>query len=104
MYNKSKNKLLFVIFIFVVLLIISILVVAVYNTRQTNVVEEYKISPNNVIYAEDYSYVPLQDTATLKKEWDKQYYLYSNNNKDKYFLGTEPVFYDKSYQDSNLPA
>lgn len=95
MYNKSKNKILFVVFILIILMIIALLVFSVYNSKGKTV-EQYKISSNNVIYDEDYSYISLEKEAILKKEWDKNYYLYLNNSSEKYSLGTEPVFYDKS--------
>lgn len=94
MYNKSKNRMLFAIFILVVLLIISILILSVYNTKEKNNIEEYKISLNNAIYDKDYSYISLKKDSVLKKEWDGNYYLYENDN--KYELGKEPVFYDKA--------
>ena len=96
MYNKSKNKVLFAVFILVILLIIFILVLSVYNTREKSNVEEYKVSLNNAIYDRDLSYIALKDDATLKKEWDGNYYLYEKNNSKRYELGTKPVLYDKS--------
>ena len=56
MYKKSKNKLLFVIFILIILLIIGILVFSVYRTKNKNL-EQYKISSNNIVYDENYSYL-----------------------------------------------
>lgn len=96
MNNKPKNKILFAIFILVVLLIIFILVLSVYSTKQNSNIEEYKISLNNVAYDKELSYISLKKDAVLKKEWDGNYYLYENNNSNKYELGTFPVFYDKS--------
>lgn len=93
MYNKSKNKLLFVIFVFIVLLIIAILILAVYTTKKGDI-EEYKISPNTITYDENYDYVYISDNAVLKKEWNDNYYL--NYNSNKYSLGTESVIYNKS--------
>ena len=97
MYKRSKNKLLFVIFILIVLLIVSILIVSVYNSKNKEI-EEYKISLNSTIYDENYSYIELQNDGIIKKEWDKKYYLYIDDSSLKYSLGTEPVFYDKSKQ------
>lgn len=93
MYNKSKNKVLFVIFVFVVLLIISILILAVYSTKKEEV-EEYKISSNTITYDENYDYISINENAILKKEWNDNYYLSYDSN--KYVLGTEPVMYNKS--------
>lgn len=93
MYKKSQNKYLFVLFILVILLIIAILIIAVYNTRGKNL-EEYKISLNSIVYDENYSYVKLDKDGVLKREWDNNYYLYSNDG-NKYSLGNTPVFYDK---------
>ena len=89
MYNKSKNRVLFAVFILVILL-------TVYGSREKNTMEEYKISLNSAIYDENYSYISLAKDAVLKKEWDKKYYLYPNDSNEKYSLGTETVFYDKS--------
>jgi len=96
MYNKSKNKVLFAIFILIVLLIVFILVLSVYNSKENKNVEEYKISLNNSIYDKDFSYISLKNDAILKKEWDGNYYLIENNSSKKYDLGTETVLYDKS--------
>lgn len=93
MYNKSKNKILFVIFILIILLIISILVLAAYGTKKEDI-EEYKISSNTITYDESYNYISISGDSVLKKEWDKNYYLKTKD--DKYLLGTEPVIYDKS--------
>lgn len=93
MYNKSKNSILFVIFIFIVLLIISILIISVYNSKKEDT-EEYKISSNSITYDENYSYVSISEESLLKKEWNDNYYLTFDSN--KYSLGTEPVIYDKS--------
>lgn len=94
MYAKSKNSFLFVIFILIILLIVAILIVSVYNTKQ-NSLEQYKVSLNNVLYDEEYSFISLEDDAILKKEWDNNFYLYAKNN-EKYSLGSETVLYDKS--------
>ena len=94
MYTKSKNGLIFVIFILIILLIIGILILSVHNAKQ-NSFEQYKVSLNNVLYDEQFSFVSLKDDAILKKEWDDNYYLYTNENL-KYSLGSETVFYDKS--------
>lgn len=96
MYNKSKNKVLFAVFILIILLIVFILVLSVYNTKENKNVEEYKISLNNAIYDKEFSYIFLKNDAVLKREWDGNYYLYENSNSKKYELGTEPVLYDKS--------
>ena len=101
MYNKSKNKVLFVIFVIVILLIISILVFSVYRTKGKDL-EQYKISSNNIIYDEDYSYLDIKDDSILKKEWDNQYYLYSDKNTKKSSLGTETVIYDKAKNQVNI--
>lgn len=93
MYKKSQNKYLFAIFILIILLIIAILIIAVYNSKGKNN-EEYKISLNSIVYDEYYSYINLDKDGVLKKEWDNNYYLYSNNG-DKYSLGNTAVFYDK---------
>jgi len=100
MYTKSKNSLLFVVFIIIILLIISILIVAVYNTKQKNL-EQYKISLNNVLYDEEYSFVSLDDDAILKKEWDNNFYLYESDN-TKHSLGSETVIYDKSIREITI--
>lgn len=96
MYNKSKNKVLFAIFILIILLIIFILVLSVYSTKENSNIEEYKISLNNAIYDKEFGYISLNKDAILKKEWDGNYYLYEKNNSKKYELGTKPVFYDKA--------
>ncbi len=96
MYNKSKNKILFAIFILIILLIIFVLVLSVYNSKESTIEEEYKISLNNAIYDKEFSYVLLKADATLKKEWDGNYYLIEESSSIKYDLGTEPVFFDKS--------
>lgn len=96
MYNKSKNKILFVIFILVILLILFIFVLSVYNTKSTLETEEYKISPNNVLYDNQYNYISLEENSVLKKEWDGNYYLYETKKSIKHELGTEPVFYNKA--------
>lgn len=95
MYKKSKNKLLFVIFILIILLIIGILVFSVYRTKNKNL-EQYKISSNNIVYDENYSYLEIDNESLLKKEWDNKYYLYLNKGNEKYSLGEETVIYDKS--------
>lgn len=100
MYTKSKNSLLFVIFIIIILLIIGILIMSVYNTKQSSL-EQYKVSLNNVLYDDEYNYVLLDDDAILKKEWDNNFYLYLNKG-GKYSLGTETVFYDKSTRQVNI--
>ena len=94
MYNKSKNIILFAVFIIIILLITLILIFSVYRAKEKANVEEYKISLNNIAYDKQYSYVSLEKEAILKKEWDGNYYLYQNNRSLKYELGTEPVFYD----------
>lgn len=94
MYTKSKNSFLFVIFILIILLIVAILIISVYNTKQ-NTLEQYKVSLNNVLYDEDYSFISLEDDAILKKEWDNNFYLYAKNDV-KYSLGEETVLYDRS--------
>lgn len=96
MYNKSKNKFLFAVFILIILLIVFIFVLSVYNTKEKNNVEEYKISLNNAVYDKELSYISLKTDAVLKKEWDENYYLYENNGTQKHELGTEPVLYDKA--------
>lgn len=101
MYNKSKNGLLFAVFILIILIIVSILVISVHNTRQ-NDIEEYKISLNSSIYDKNYSYISLDNDAILKKEWDGNYYLYSNDKSSKYELGTEVVLYDKAKKQVNI--
>ena len=96
MNNKSKNKVLFAVFILIVLAIVFILVLSVYNSKEHKNVEEYKISPNNFVYDKEFSYIPLKNDAVLKREWDGNYYLIENNSSKKYELGTEPVLYDKT--------
>lgn len=96
MYNKSKNKILFAIFIAIILLIIFILILSVYSSKEKANVEEYKISLNNTIYDKEYNFISLKNDSLLKKEWDGNYYLYEKNTSLKYELGTEPVFYDKN--------
>ena len=97
MYNKSKNKVLFALFILIILLIVFVLVLSVYSTKQNSNIEEYKISLNNIVYDKEYNYISLKNDALLKKEWDEKYYLYENNKgSKKYELGIVPVFYDKS--------
>lgn len=96
MNNKSKNKVLFAIFILIVLLIIFVLIISVYSSKEKSTIEEYKISLNNAIYDKDYNYIPLDNDATLKKEWNGNYYLKEDSSKVKYDVGTEPVFFDKS--------
>ncbi len=101
MYNKSKNKILFVIFVFIILLIISILVFSVYRTKGKNL-EQYKISSNSIVYDDDYSYLEINTNSILKKEWDNQYYLYSDKNTKKSSLGTETVIYNKPKNQVNI--
>lgn len=96
MYNKSKNKILFAVFIAIILLIVFILILSVYSTKENSNIEEYKISLNNTIYDKEYNYISLQKNSVLKKEWDENYYLYENNSSVKHELGTEPVFFDKT--------
>lgn len=96
MYNKSKNKVLFAIFILIILLIIFVLIMTVYSSKEKSIIEEYKISLNNAIYDKDYNYIVLDSDATLKKEWDGNYYLKEDSSSLKYNVGTEPVFFEKT--------
>ena len=102
MYNKSKNKVLFAVFIFIVLLIVFVLVLSVYNSKENKNIEEYKISLNNSIYDKEFNYVTLKSDAVLKKEWDGNYYLIEKGSSKKYELGAEPVLYDKTKNELTL--
>ena len=90
----AGNKINFAMFALIVIVIIVLLVIFLMQVLKADR-QVYQIDDNTFLYDSEYNPVELENTATMKLEWDGNYHIKVPGN-ENYNAGEQVVIYNKS--------
>lgn len=96
----AGNKVNFTVFAVIIIVIIVLLIVFLMQTLKADK-QIYQIEPNNFLYDSEYNPIEIEETATMRLEWDGNYHI-ETQNKEKYNAGKQVVIYNTSSAELNL--
>ena len=91
---SGKNKLLFVVFTLIILLIVGLLVYSISFSKNKNSFS-YVVTPDMVLFGDDYAHIDTANAGKIEKKWDDKYYYISDDG-DSFYLGKDSIIYNSS--------
>ena len=91
----AGNKKRFAIFAIIIIIIIILLITCL-RLALNHETEGYKIESNVTLYDSEFEPLELEETGTMTKKWDGNYYVTSDNSKETFKLNPEVVSYNEN--------